>query len=356
VLLTLLLATLLAAGELSDRIDALVGKQVRPDGPGAAVLVVKEGVVLHAKGYGLADVGKQVAIDRTTTFDLASCSKQFTAYAILILAEQGRLALADDVRKLVPELRSRAATSGEGRPIRIEDLLHHVSGLPDYLELKPYPRPEARMTNADVAKLVATRPLDFPTGTKFAYSNTNYTIAALVIERATGRSYGQFLHDRIFVPLGMTGTHVFERAKQRIACGATGYSRDGDEFVPAHSDLATTGDGGVWSCLDDFVKWDQELRKPTLVSAKRLESAISPGRLDDGSATGYGLGWCVGEQDGEPIADHSGEWVGFLSYHLRLRKSGLTVVALTNSDDGTIRPSELGRAIAALYREETGRK
>jgi CubicO group peptidase (beta-lactamase class C family) len=337
-----------AAAPLSARIDRAVARLVRPDGPGLAVLVLKRGEVLHQKGYGLANVEHQVPIDARTTFDLASVSKQFTAYAMLILEAQGKLALSDDARKLLPEL----PVFDEKRPIRLEDLLHHVSGLPDYLFLKPrYPKRDEEMTNADVAELVAQEKLSFPTGAKWEYSNTNYVLAALAIERASGRPFARFLREEIFEPLGMSGTVVFDRATQVIPRRAYGYSRRGRELEWVHSDLPVTGDGSVWTCLEDLVKWDAELREPKLVSEESLDRAFTSGRLDDGAETGYGLGWGVGRDGAEPLAEHSGGWAGFLSHHARWLDSGLTVVVLTNNADGTVAPRQLAQRIGRLCRE-----
>jgi CubicO group peptidase (beta-lactamase class C family) len=356
-------------GDLAAEIDALVAPKVAPNpgtgAPGVAVLLMKEGKVLHSKGYGLADVEKKTPIDSATTFDLASCSKAFTAYALLILEQEGALELEDDVRKFVPELPAFDPKSGAGRAIRLVDLLHHVTGLPDYTEMK-LPKPEEEVTELDLVKLVATRPLDFPTGTKWDYSNTNYMVAGLVIERASGERYAEFVGSRILEPLGMSHTSIFDAPRKEIPRGATGYGRrsapggrptDVLALRPVHSDLATIGDGGIWSSLDDLAKWDAEMRMPTLVSAKRFERAFTSGRLDDGSATGYALGWGVNVADrgfGEPVAEHAGAWVGFLCAHLRLRKSGVTVVVLTNREDGAIRPMELARRIVEIYRKETG--
>jgi len=343
-----------ATGDESKRVDRLAAEAVKPGEPGVAVLVLDDGKELHARGYGLANVEERVAIDRATTFDLASVSKQFTAYAALILEERGELALGDEVRKHVRELQLLDPKSRRSRPILVADLLHHVSGLPDYLALTAeFPKSEAEMTNVDVARLVAGRPLDFPTGTKFGYSNTNYLLAALVIERASGRRFGRVLHDRIFAPLGMRSTRVLDHAQQTIPRGASGYGGAVDDTVPTpvRSDLATTGDGGVWSCLDDFARWDAELRAPKLVKPATLERAMTSGRLDDGSETGYGFGWAVGRDGDQPIAEHSGGWMGFVSHHLRHRTSGLTIVVLSNRAFGGFDAAAFAHRIAGIYRK-----
>src|SRR5262245_21949837 len=193
--LPLIAAVLLAqgpspAGSPSDRVDALIARHVKPNGPGCAVLVLRQGRVLHRKGYGLASVEHQAPVTPQTVFELASVSKQFTAAGVLLLVERGRLALDDDVRKHVPEL----PEFDPKRPIRITDLLHHISGLPEYLigvfTAKEDP---ARLKTADVPRLIAGKKLVFPTGTKWKYCNTNYALLALVVERVTGKKFSAFM-------------------------------------------------------------------------------------------------------------------------------------------------------------------
>lgn len=291
------------------RVDEVMAKRVKADGPGAAVLVMRGGETLLLKGYGRADIESKTPITGATVFELASVSKQFTATAVEILAERGSLALDDDARKVLPELPEFEAK----RPIRIRDLLWHTSGLHDYLDLIE----GEEWTNEGVLKRLAQEKLDFPTGTKFDYSNSNYLLLALIVERVSKQSFREFLAEAIFKPAGMRSATVFDDPKRRI--GATGYKRQRREWVVSESALAVVGDGGVRVSLEDWVGWEGMLRK---------RPPPASGTLDDGTKTGYGFGWAVG--DG--VVDHSGGWMGASTYVVRDLKEELTVVVLSNNE------------------------
>lgn len=339
-----LVLALLVRQDLSAQIDEAVAKSVKPDGPGMAVLVMQHGKVLHKKGYGLANLEHRVAVTTETVFDLASVSKQFTATAVMILADRGKLAFEDDVRKVLPELPEH----DKARPIRIEDLLHHTSGLPDYLGLLDKMKGDPdRLKNGDVLKLVAAEKLQFPTGTKWAYSNSNYCLLALVVERLEKKTFGAFAREAIFEPLGMKGTVVFEDVSLVIPNRASGYERRRAGPRAAHSDLTNTGDGAVFTSADDWVKWELELRKPTLVKPETLGRAWTAGKLDGGKEHHYGFGWMVVRRDGKLVVDHAGGWVGFLTYCVRHVDDGLTVAVFSNSAPGPD-PSAVARAIVKL--------
>jgi CubicO group peptidase (beta-lactamase class C family) len=334
-----------AVWTVSDQIDALFAKHVSADTPGAAVLVLRKGEVVHAKGYGLANLENAVPITPQTTFDLASVSKQFTAYAVLILVDQGKLALDDDVRKHVPEL----PEWDRERPIRVSDLLHQVTGIPDYLgDLAEFPRRDEELTNSAVAELLAKKRLGFATGSKWEYSNSNYLLAALVVERVSAVAFSTFMKREIFDPLRMPHAVVFDSAREVIPRRSYGYTRQSREWEWVHSDLPVTGDGGIWCSLDEFVCWDRELREPTLVDAALLDLAFVSGQTNDGKATDYGFGWQISRSAGEPVVFHSGGWAGFLTYHQRFLDRELAIVVLCNREDGQLMPAELTKKIAAF--------
>jgi CubicO group peptidase (beta-lactamase class C family) len=325
--------------DLSGRVDRLVQKHIKPDGPGAAVLVVYHGEVVHSKGYGLANLRKQSLVTPQTVFDLASVSKQFTAMAVLILHERGKLQLDDNVRKYLPELRPHKP----GRPIRISDLLHHTSGLPEYVDLVD----TAKATNEDVLKVIARRPLAHPTGTKHDYCNTGYALAALVVERASGKPFPEFLGDEVFGPLQLQHTSVCA-GPPRGPNRAHGYSKSDDgKLEPAHGESPIYGDGSVFTTLEDMARWDSGLRTNKLVKAETLRLAWTPGRLDNGERFDYGFGWAIERTDGKLVVWHNGEWGGFTSYICRHVDDDLTVVVLTNRDGHD--PAKIGDAIAELY-------
>lgn len=308
-------------------IDAIVEKRVAKDGPGAAVLVMKDGKSVFQKGYGLANVEHAVPITPRTVFELASVSKQFTAMGILILHDRGELSVDDDARKILPKL----PAYDPKRPILIRDLLCHTSGLVDYLTLlDKQPGDPDKLKNEDVLKILAGRKLLHPTGTKWDYSNSNYCLLALVIERVTKSSFGAFLRREIFAPLGMEKTTVFDDARAVIKNRAYGYARTKNGLAYAHTDYVMTGDGCVMTSLEDWVRWEGELREPKLVKVETLARAFTSGKLDDGTEHGYGFGWSVGVQRGRRLLSHGGGWAGVSTYVGRWPDEGLTVVVLSN--------------------------
>ncbi len=345
---TILLLSLLLApqDDLSKQIDEIVTKTVKDDTPGVAVLVIKNGEVVHKKGYGLANLEHKVAITSETVFDLASVSKQFTAMAVMILADRGELAFADDIRKVLPEM----PETDKERPIRIEDLLHHVSGIHDYLDfMESFKGDPNTVKNEGVLKILVDKKLDFPTGTKWAYSNSNYCLLGLILERVTKKTFREVMKKEIFEPLGMKSAWVFDDATQVIKNRAYGYERRKKEWRYAHSDWIMTGDGTVMLSLEDFVLWDKALRDGKLVKAETLKLAWAPGKLDSGKEHTYGFGWNVTTKDGKLTVEHSGGWAGTSTYIVRYVDEGVTAVALSNAP-GFVDPTSIARKAAKLWR------
>jgi CubicO group peptidase (beta-lactamase class C family) len=316
-----------AQENLLPSLERIVTSVVDPDGPGAAVLVVKEDKVLLKKGFGLADIDKKTPVTPETTFELASGSKPITALAILLLELAGKLALTDDVRKYVPEL----PAYDDKRPIRLVDLLQHTSGLPD-----PVGTGTIREgSTADLVKWTADRKLLFTTGSRHQYSNMNYRLLALVVERISGKSLGIYLHDEVFAPLGMKRTVVRETAKVMPPGRATGYGPGGlldggKKYAVLKNDFILVGEAGVWTCLDDMEKLDAALRSGKLLKAETLARAWTPGKKDDGTEFNYGLGWYVDKGKWGPEIWHSGGWPGFMTQQLRIVDHKLSVIVLRN--------------------------
>jgi CubicO group peptidase (beta-lactamase class C family) len=347
------------AAESVEAIDRLAAEAVDPAGPCAAVLVMRGGKVVLMKGYGLADLDKKTPVSPTTTFELASLSKPFTSLAVLILAERGRLHLADDVRKYIPEL----PAFDKKRPIRITDLLQHTSGVPDHLGWREVggltPRTAlggfSSRTSADFIKMLARGKLDFPTGSKWAYSNMNYRLLAVVVERVSGKSLPAFLKAEVFDPLGMKHTFVRTQRRPAVKGRAVGYMK-GLGLLPSwkyrsvRTEFVLVGEAGVWSCVEDLARFEQELRRPTLVRRASLERAWTPGKLDNGKPVPYGLGWEVGGSPFGRTVGHSGSWPGFTTYFLRLPERDVAVAVLRNYWDlpRDIAAIELARRSAGL--------
>ncbi len=332
-------------------VDAAVRRAgITPDGPGVAVLVVEKGRVVFRKGYGLANLKTRAPITPQTTFELASLSKPFTALAVLILHDRGKLAFDDDVRRHLPEL----PKPGKGRPLTVADLLRHTSGLPDYTELDPPRGGNGKyVTNADYLRLMARakNPFKpkFPPGRKYQYSNTNYLLLALVVERASGEPFAKFMRNEIFKPLGMTGAWIHDdpRAVPKHPTlgyvNAVGYAREKKgPYRPSWGappfrteTLLTAGDGALWCSLEDMARWDAGLRAGKLVQAATWRQALTPTRTGNGKRNTYGFGWTL-ELDGRGKLTgfgHGGSWGGFLTSYSRNLAADRTVILLSNRGD-----------------------
>ena len=317
----LLLAALLCQEDLG--MDEILKKKIDPEGPGVAVLAIRKGKVIHRRGYGVADLDTRAKITPETLFDLASCSKQFTAVAVLRLAEQKLLKPDEDVRKWLPELKVHDAK----RPIRVEDLLHHTSGLQDYLGLWDATRTGGRLDNTEALRIVAKRSLAFPTGTKWDYSNTNYCLLALIVERISKKSFGSFMKEEVFRQAGMKTADVLEPGSRPMN-RAVGYERRGESYQGQSGGPLTTGDGGIFLSLDDWVAFEK--CRPGLLMKESWAAAFTPGKLDDGKVHDYGYGLTIQNQNGKILVGHEGEWAGFRSYFVRWVDDDATLVIMAN--------------------------
>lgn len=308
---------------IDAKIDAYMDAAVRHEQFAGSILIARDGMPLVSKGYGMASYELQVPNRPETVFRIASLTKQFTAMAIMQLQEQGRLQIGDSICKYLDDCPTT------WQPITLRHLLTHsagiknVSSLPNWdedLGLKKYRR-------AELIGLVRDLPLDFAPGEKFKYSNSGYHLLGLVIERASGKSYGEFLRAGIFAPLGMTHS-IFDDNRTLIPGRATGYYSRGTDFVSAPFIDPTTvySSGGITSTTGDLLRWDQALYSDKLVSRGALDEMFTPNKGD------YGYGWRVGETLGRRKHDHSGSLNGFSSYILRFPDDRVTVIVLSNSD------------------------
>jgi CubicO group peptidase (beta-lactamase class C family) len=325
-------------GDTDARIDALL-RPYTGAVPGAAVLVLRDGVAVFRRAYGLADLEQQVAATPATNYRLASLTKQFTAAAVLALSEDGRLALDDPVRKWLPSLPPAADA------VTIRQLLTHTSGLIDYEDLIP-PETTQQVHDADVLHLLESQNRTyFAPGTSYRYSNSGYALLALIVARASGEDFASFLHARIFLPLGMRNTVAYEAGVSTVAERAFGYSEERGAWRRTDQSVtsAVLGDGGVYSSIDDLAKWDAALYDERLLSARSLRLAFTPATATDDPAVRYGFGWRI---TGETLW-HSGETVGFRNVIIRYPRHHFTVIVLTNRDEPE--PYPLALAIAKLY-------
>jgi CubicO group peptidase (beta-lactamase class C family) len=310
------------------QVDALFAQWDKPDSPGCAVGIIKDGVLIHARGYGMANLEHGIPITRQTVFDIGSCSKQFTAFCILLLEKQGKLSLDNDVRKFVPEV------PDFGRPILIRHLLYHTSGLRNVVTLleSDGKRTEDVVTDADGLRVVAKeRDLNFAPGEKHRYSNTGYFLMSLIVKKVTGESLREFARKNIFEPLAMTHSHFHDDHTMIVKSRATGYSPlPGGGFAIDMSNWEHVGDGSLMTTVEDLVKWDQNFYDGKVGGKDLVRRMEIPGRLNDGTKLNYGCGLIIGEYQGTPMIHHGGAWAGYRSHILRFPERRLTFVVLGN--------------------------
>ena len=301
--------------------------------------MVQDGVDVVRRGYGLANLEEGVEAGPSTHYRLASVTKQFTAASILLLAEDGKLGLDDPLRSWLPALPE--ATRG----ITLRQVLTHSSGLVDYEDVMPDMAEGEQLRDADVLRILASQDrLYFAPGTSWRYSNSGYALLALVVERASGRSFPDFLRERIFEPLGMESV-AYVRGGPEPANRAYGYSEVDGRWVRTDqsSTSAVLGDGGIYASIDDLAKWDAALYGDRLLSAASRRLAFAPAVASDDPDVAYGYGWRV---TGDALW-HSGETIGFRNVIVRWPERRLTVVLLSNRNDPE--PYDTALAIGALF-------
>lgn len=354
---------------LKQQIDAIFTPVTQESDPGLAVAVRKDGRAVYEKGYGLRDLHTKSKIDQRTNFRLASFTKQFTAMAIMLLVHDGKLRYDQTLTDIFPDF----PTYGKG--ITIRNLLNHTGGLPDYEDLMdaaekvkgPLWSPEHQIQDDEALALLKKESKGkFSPGTSWSYSNSGYVVLGLIVAKASGQSYGDFLHARIFAPLHMDHTVVYQKGKNEVANRAFGHTKEGDTLkeTDQSSTSATLGDGGIYSNLEDLSNWDDALRNHTLLGADEFASALIPAKLADGSPTlwptapnddnlhpgkpvSYGFGWFLDPYKDHPRLWHTGSTMGFRTIIERFTADNLTIIILCNRTD--LDPEALAVKTADLY-------
>lgn len=334
--------------ERLDMIDKLFHDYNQPNVPGASVMVIRDGKVLLAKSYGLADVEKKIPVTPDTNFRLASVTKQFTAMAVIQLADAGKLFLDDPITKFFPEF------PDYGCAITVRHLLHHTSGLLDYEDLIPQGTTIPVLDIDALRLLMKQNKTYFTPGTQFRYSNTGFAFLALIVEKVSGQTFAAYLRKNIFAPLHMDQTLAYERGFSTVASRAFGHTQTPNGFTQTDQSLTSSvlGDGGIYSSINDLRKWDEALYGTKLVSRKMLKAAFTPGEntLHDKNVQ-YGFGWFVSEYRGLRNIWHSGNTIGFSTRIERFPDKKFTVIILTNRNDAPL--SELPHKIADFYLFDT---
>lgn len=312
---------------VDDAVAAVIGSET----PGLAVLVTRAGKVIHAAGYGMADLDSETPITPQSLFDLASVSKQMTAMAALLQMMDGLYTPETAIGDILPPF---ADDLSADRPISVGDLIHHLSGLADYLDGYDDYGPET--PNADVIDWLATADRDNDPGITFAYSNSGYlTLGTLVAKAEEQTSLEDVLQSRIWGPLGMESTSLATPANPDDA--VSGYAGTDGDFTPAHDPNISEGDGNGFSSIADLALYEVWLAEngmlPDFRPIFRNGSTDDGTPIDDGDGAGYGYGWSLAGMDGSDYAYHSGSWTGTSTYYQRNLTTGVTVILLANGED-----------------------
>ncbi|MCC6727559.1 MAG: serine hydrolase [Saprospiraceae bacterium] len=330
------------AQSLTDKIDAIVAEQYKPDEPGVVVRVQQNGKVLFEKAYGMADMELGVKMQPDYILRLGSITKQFTAVAVLMLVQEGKLSLSDDLTKYLPDYPTG------GRKITVAQLLNHTSGIKSYTNMVDFFKiMRTDMTLTELIDHFKKEPFDFEPGERWSYNNSAYILAGAVIEKASGMSYADFIEKRIFQPLGMADSYydVADRIIPRRIHGYDGGETEGS-FVNAGylSMTLPYAAGSLMSTVADMGKWDEALYTEKLVKKDLLQQAWVGHKLNNGAMTHYGYGWGFDEVGGHKFIYHSGGINGFVTNGIRVPDAHLYVVALSNN--GTKGPGEMTYQIA----------
>ena len=310
--------------------------------PGVALLVSRAGKTVQAEGFGLANVELQVPVKPETIFQSGSVGKQFTATAVMMLVEEGKVGLDDPLTKYFPD------APASWNEVTVRELLSHTAGFGDYPDRFDFRKD---WTEDELLKMVEGIPLAYPPGTKWDYSNLGFLTLGILIHRVTGEFYGDFLQQRIFQPLGMQTTRIISEA-DIIPNRASGYrlvkgKLKNQEWVAPM--VNTTADGSLYFSVLDLAKWDAALYTEKLLQQSSLDQMWTPSKLKDGQPNkeGYGFGWFIGERHGHRVISHDGAWQGFKTAIARYVNDQLTVVVLANLAEA--KPDEIAEHVADMY-------
>jgi CubicO group peptidase (beta-lactamase class C family) len=355
-----------AEDDLSTRLNRIFTALGDDTSPGFAVLIRKDGRTAFEGGYGVRDLHSLAKIDPQTNFRLASCSKQFTAMAIMLLVHDGKLRYDDKLTDVFPDF------PAYGKAITIRNLLNHTSGLPDYEDLMasaekrkgaPLWTDAHQIQDAEVLNLLEQeRAGKFLAATQWSYSNSGYVVLGLVVARISGKPFREFLRQRIFVPLKMSQTIAYQKGQNEVTNRAYGHSKEGDAWKETDQSptSATLGDGGIYSSLTDLAKWDEALAQHALLSENEMQPALTPAQLTtgaqpqwptnsdrpQGTPVAYGFGWFLDPYHNHARMWHYGDTLAFHSYIQRFSAGRLTIIILCNRTD--LDPESLAAKVADL--------
>ena len=333
------------APEMAKQVDKVFAKWDRADSPGCALGVYRGGQIVYKRGYGMEDLNEDVHITPGTVFHVASMSKQFTAASIVLLAQQGKLSLDDDVRKYIPEL------PDFGQKITIRNLVHHTSGLRDQwalLELAGWRYSKDLITNEDVMSVMTRqKDLNFKPGERHVYCNTGYTLMGLIVKRVSGMNLREFTTKNIFEPLGMTHTHFRDDHAEIIKHDAVGYEQEpGKPFEISITNFDTVGATSLHTTVEDLQKWDENFYHPKVGGEAFVRQMLERGKLNNGEQLDYAFGLVLEKYKGLPTVGHGGADAGYRSDMTRFPEQHFSVAVLCNSAETF--PGALGQQVADI--------
>lgn len=313
--------------QLESLIDSIMGDKYKIEEPGAVILVAKRDSVIYRKAFGLANLEHNIPMNPHHVSSIGSLTKQFTSVAILILMEQGKVMLSDPIRKYIPSLPKAM------NRVTVHHLLNHTSGIRSYTDMRGWKDLwRMDMKPVEIKDFFSQVPLDFEPGEKWVYSNSGYLLLGMVIEQITGMTYGHYLEQSIFIPLGLNNSYYGSNYRI-IANRAQGYSKnDQIENAEFTSYTQAFSAGGLLSTVDDLFCWQLAINSNKLVKGQTIEKAFTDYKLKDGRKTNYGYGWYLNEINGSPTIEHNGHFSGYTSQMIYLPAEKVLVIILTNSN------------------------
>jgi CubicO group peptidase (beta-lactamase class C family) len=336
---------LYASKKQGNAVDKIFAEWSKPGAPGAAVGVIKDGKLIYAKGYGLANLEYDIPNDADSVFRIASTSKQFTAACIVLLAERGELNLTDTLDKFLPDFPDYA------KDITIRHLLNHTSGIRDYLtlaDLKGLGVEDYYQDKDVISWLVNQTELSFPPGEEYLYSNSGYWLLGKIVEQVAGMNMAEFAEQEIFKPLNMAHTHFHNNHKKIVRKRASGYTpTNGDSYEISMTSLDMIGDGGIFTTINDIKKWDDAFYQSSVLSPEFWQEMSTQGVLNNGEQISYASGLIIDDYKGLKTVSHGGAFVGFRAELLRFPEQKFTVAIFANRGDTN--PSVMAYRVADVF-------
>lgn len=330
-----------------QQVDAIFAEFDQPGSVGCALGVAQDGEFLYTNGYGYANLDWDIPITPTTVFYVGSVSKQFTAATIALLQHEGLLSLDDNIREYLPEMPDYQP------PVTIRNLLHHTSGVPDMYRVMSENGLSTwdRFSREEALRLLASQDLDFPAGERYLYSNGGYFALSMIVQRASGKTLDEYAQENIFAPLDMNDTHFHDDPVQIVKRRAMSYmpreGGDGRYYQSYQGNFALPGAGGLYTTVEDMLKWDRNFLNNRLGGTDFLEVMHTKGVLNDGEVLDYALAIREANHRGLRTLGHTGSFMGFKAYYVRYPDQRFSTWVLCNM--GEIVPANFGARVAELY-------